>query len=120
MNPFVAIKHKETPMILSDMSNTTPAEAMQAAVGLLKSLSKLLPKSALLLIDLTNCRFDNKSVEAWMQVAPQVQPYVKAMAIVTTDRLLKVIVSNVTTNANMPFVSFATRIEAMDWLKSKA
>jgi hypothetical protein len=59
-------------------------------------------------------------VEAWMQVAPQVQPYVKAMPIVTTDRLLKVIVSNVTTNANMPFVSFATRLETMDWLKSKA
>jgi hypothetical protein len=54
MHPFRAIKHKETPMILSDMSNTTPAEAMQAASGLLKSLSKLLPKSALIVIDLIN------------------------------------------------------------------
>jgi hypothetical protein len=120
MKSFAAIKHKETPMILSDMSNTTPAQAMEAASGLLKSLSKLLPKSALLLIDLTDCHFDNKSVESWMQVAPQVQPYVKAMAIVTTDRFLKIIVSNVTTNANLPFLSFATRQEAMDWLASKA
>ena len=120
MNPFAVIKHKETSMVLSDMANTTPAQAMEAAAGLMKSLSKLPPNSALLLIDLTNCKFDKHSVESWMQVAPKVQPYVKAMAIVSSDKLLNIIVANVTTNASLPFVSFATRLEAMDWLKSKA
>ncbi len=73
---------------------------MALAEDLLKRLSVLPPKSALLLIDLTNTQFDQKSVGAWMQVAPKVDPYVKSMAIVGAEKLLAVIVRNVTTNAD--------------------
>jgi hypothetical protein len=68
------------------------------------------------MIDLTNSKFDKKSVESWMQVAPKVEPYVKGMAIVGAEKLLKVIVENVTTTAALPFVNFGTRLEAMDYL----
>jgi hypothetical protein len=98
------------------MSNALPKEAMSRAEDLLKKLSILPPKSALLLIDLTGTQFDQTSVNAWMQVAPKVDPYVKSMAIVGAEKLLAVIVRNVTTNADMKFVNFKTRTEAMDWL----
>jgi hypothetical protein len=116
MLPFSVIKHKGTAIVLSDMSNTNPQEAMQAAMDLLKKLATLPKKSALLMIDLTNSKFDKQSVASWMQVAPQVEPYVKSMAIVGAEKLLKIIVENVTTTASMPFVNFGTRLEAMDYL----
>ncbi len=120
MTSLTMVDHKGTAIMLSDMSNTTPKQAMETAMELLKGLSKCPPKNSLLLIDLTDCQFDKQSVDSWMQIAPKVEPYVKAMAIVGACKLLSIIVSNVTTNASMPFTGFSSRLEAMDWLKSKA
>jgi hypothetical protein len=116
MSYFQVVSHKGKKIVLSDMSNATPQEAMTRAQNLLKKLSILPPKSASLLIDLTGTQFDQDSVKAWMQVAPKVDPYVKSMAIVGAEKLLAVIVRNVTTNADMKFVNFKTQTEAMDWL----
>jgi hypothetical protein len=51
-----------------------------------------------------------------MEIAPKTNSYVKAMAVVGAEKLLSIIVSNVTTNAQLPFVNFKARTEAMDWL----
>ncbi len=120
MNPFMLISHKGKNMVVSDMSNTTPAQAMAAAGELLQKLSMLPPKSALLLIDLTNSQFNQESVNSWMGIAPKVNPFVKAMVIVGAEKLLGVIVSNVTTTAQMPFTNFKTRNEALDWLANNS
>jgi hypothetical protein len=45
MQAFTVIKHKATAIVLSDMSNTNPQEAMQAAAELLKN-SPRFPKKA--------------------------------------------------------------------------
>jgi hypothetical protein len=116
MSYFQIVSYKSKKIVLSDMSNATPKEAMTRAEDLLKRLAVLPPKSALLLIDLTDTQFDQGSVKSWMQVAPKVDPYVKSMAIVGAEKLLAVIVRNVTTNADMKFINFKTRTEAMDWL----
>lgn len=77
------------------------------------------PKSALILTDATNARYNQASAAAIKEFAVQNTPYVKASASVGIEGLRELLRGAIERRVERSINAFETRTEAMDWLVSQ-
>jgi hypothetical protein len=120
MKPFESISYKGKTIIIVDISNTKPNEAIVALQEAQQEIAKLPPKSALILTDATNAIYNKASSAAMKEFAAKNTPFVKASAVVGADGIRAILLEAVRLLTRREIKACESREEAMEWLVSKA
>jgi hypothetical protein len=116
MAGFQIVTHKGKNISLIDLSNTKTAQSTAILKEAQTKITKMPPKSALLLTDETNAEVTKEAVYAIMEFAKNNTPFVKASAVVGAEKLKHVMLLNVSTTVGRDIQNFENRAKAMDWL----
>ena len=120
MKPFETISYKEKTIVIVDISNTKPGEAIIALREAQEQISKLPPKSALILTDATNAVYNGASSAAMKEFASKNTPFVKASAVVGADSFRAILLEAIRLLTRRDIKACETREEAMEWLVKRA
>ena len=117
---FETVSYQGKTIVIVDIANTKPDEAIAALQEAQQQISKLPPKSALILTDATNAVYNKASSAAMKDFAAKNTPFVKASAVVGADGIRTILLEAVRLLTRREIRACATREEAMAWLASKA
>jgi hypothetical protein len=70
----------------------------------------------LLLVDVTDCSFDQTVVSAMHDIAKIIKPRIKKSAVIGVTGLKGIILKTINRVSDLGLVPFKTREEALDWL----
>ncbi len=112
------IQHRGKDIVLLDYSGLTAEPETLAEIARSRQfIGKLRPDGThLTLTDGTDAHYTPKVLEALKELAAHDKPYVKAGAVVSNSRLVRVVVAAVAVFTGRHLPVFETRGEALDWL----
>ncbi|HEX3043471.1 MAG TPA: hypothetical protein VHY08_01850 [Bacillota bacterium] len=119
MERFKLITHKGKTVIRCDLTdfNIYTKEKLQETMDQVKAeIAKHPPGSVLILTDLTGVRFDIEIVKKFTDFTRDNKPYIKASAVLGVAGLMQSAFYSVKRNALRDIFSFASEVEALDWL----
>ena len=116
MSSYSTVIHQGKTIILVDIANTWPEEAILAMAEAQKKITLLPLSSVLILTDVTNTIFTNASLNALKSFASKNTPYVKASAVVGAEGLRAALHQMIVTITRREIKAFKSRAEALDWL----
>lgn len=119
MKPCEVVTYKGKQIVIVDISNSTPEEAIAYFPEAHKIIAQFPPHSALILTDATKARYSLESATAIKEFAVQNTPYVKASASVGIEGLREILRVSIERRAERSINAFDSRAEAMDWLVSQ-
>lgn len=119
MKPCEVVIHQGKAVVIVDISDTTPQEAIDYFPQAAQIIATFPPQSALILTDSTNARFSQESVNALKAFAAGNTPYVKASATVGSEGLREILLHSVERHVSRKIDAFDSRAEALDWLVSR-
>jgi len=82
LKPFESLSYNGKTIVIVDISNTRPEEAIPALREAQQQIALLPRKSVLILTDATNAVFNKESAKAMKEFAAKNSPFVKASAVV--------------------------------------
>lgn len=115
---FREVVYKGKTIVIVDLSNLQPKEAIGAVLRSQPLIAMHPPKSVLILTDVTNAAYDtegSKVLKAW---ASRNTPYVKASAVVGAEGLRALMLEACRFVTGRPIKACRSREEAMEWLAS--
>ena len=118
MKPFESIYYKGKTIVIVDISNTKPEEAIIALREAQPQIALLPLKSALIVTDATNAIYNKESAKAMKEFAAKNTPFVKASAVVGADGFRAVLLEMVRLFTKREIKACKNRDEAMEWLVS--
>jgi hypothetical protein len=110
------IEHRGKQILFVDYANCDAATLKELIIEGRRVLSKMPPKSALTLNDVTGTSFDQESVRLVKEAAVANEPYVKRASVIGISGLQSLIYSAVQAFSHRKIPSFSTKEEALDWL----
>lgn len=113
------IAHRDTEILLIDLTNRGAEEVMRIVSEVPDIVTAQPHKSVLILSDLTGAQFSREAVTRMKEVAVFDRPFVKKSAMVGAKSLPEVFYKALQTFARREFPRFNTKEEAMDWLIKK-
>lgn len=116
MKPCEVMIYKGEKIVVNDISDSSPEEAIAYYAHAHEIIAQFPPKSALLLTDTTNARFNQESVAALREFAIQNTPYVKASAFLGAEGIRDITRISAERVTERSIVAFKTRAEALEWL----
>jgi len=120
MNRIRYIQHNGNKILLQDFSGLVPGKELLATLDEARTVVQSQPpKSVVVLVDVTNMRFDKDSLDRMKELAASNEPYVKASTIVGIGGLLQVGLVAISRFSGRNFRTFLTREEALDWLSTQ-
>ena len=119
MKPCEVVTYHGKLIIIVDISNTTPEEAIAYFPHAQKIIAQFPPQSALILTDVINASYTKESVAALKEFAAANTPYVKASATVGSEGLREILLHTVERYTKRKIYACTTRDEALDWLTSQ-
>ena len=119
MKSYDEVIHNGKNIVIVDLSNTTPEQAIVIMREAQEKIAQMPPHSVLILTDVTNARYNAESLDAIKGFAAKNSPFIKASAAVGSEGLRAVVRPGVERAAGRKITAFATREEAMDWLASQ-
>lgn len=119
MTATTKVNYKTKPMMVVELANLKAPEAIKKLDEAHKEIAVNLPKSVLLITDVTNTEITNDFIAAVTEFAKRNTPFVKASASVGANKLVNVISFNVASSAGRKIQTFNTRNEAMEWLANQ-
>jgi hypothetical protein len=120
MSRFGTLSHKGKQIILVDLSNSAPEETLRVLPIAKVAISRLPPKSALVLTDVTGATYNKDVASAIKDFSDKNTPYVKASVVVGADGIRLVLLQTVSMLTRREIKTCKTRQEAMDWLSGHA
>ena len=102
--------------MLVDLSNCIPEDSTVIIPNAAKEISKENPKSALVLTDVTNAKYNKDVAEAIKNFVKQNTPFIKASAVVGAEGARLVLLKTVILITHREIKTFDDRPSAMDWL----
>ena len=116
---FVEYKGKQ--ILLEDFTNVrTDDELLQLVWAAQKIVQSQPPKSALVVVDMTNTHFGPKSTQASKTVSKGNTPHIKASAMVGLNKLAEIVLNSIRMVSGRNIASFGTREEAYEWLSKQS
>lgn len=110
------IPHRDKQVLFVDMTNCTPADALQVS-DQVQALVTAQPKdSVLILVDLTGARFDKNALDRMKKAAAYDRPHVKRSAMIGGGKQEKTLKQALKFFSQREYTSFETKEEALDWL----
>jgi hypothetical protein len=119
MKPFESIYYRGKTIIIVDISNTKPEEAIIALREAQQQIALLPLKSVLILTEVTNAIYNKESAKAMKEFAAKNTPFVKASAVVGADGFRAVLLEAVRLLTRREIKACKNRDEAMEWLVSR-
>lgn len=114
------IEHRETPILLSDLSGIRTTEELQRAVRLGGELLRGQPLgSTLVLVDVTGLEYSVESFAILQQSVATNRPYVRARAIVGLPSIAVIPFEMVARLSGSPMARFDDLETAKEWLLEK-
>ena len=110
------VTHKNTRILLVDLSNCTPDEVSQLCHLVPRYVTAEPRGSLLLLADFSGAKFDKAAVASLKEGTVYDRPHLKRSAWVGTETLAKVFYENIKAFSQRDLPTFKTRDEALDWL----
>lgn len=122
MNGASFMTHKGTQIVLLDFSGMQDPAAALAVVADTRRFVQSLPAdgSALTCTDITDTRYDRRTVEAFKEMTQSNRPHVKAAAVVNRSAIHRAAISMVALFSRRKLEVFETRDQALDWLVAQA
>jgi hypothetical protein len=115
---FVEYKNKK--ILIEDFTNLKPgAEFLGYIVEAQKTITSQPGKSVLAVFDATGSSFNSDILNAMKEFTRMNTPYIRAATVVGINGLLQVALTAISRFAGRDFITFKTRVEAMDWLASR-
>jgi hypothetical protein len=118
MKKIETIRHKGKEIFVVDMTDATVDEGLSAIKEATEKISKLPPKSVLLLTDSTRATYNSTTSAAMKDFSKNMTPYIRGSAVVGADGLKKLLVNAVRVISGRDIRPFDQRSEALDWLIS--
>lgn len=109
---FRTLTHKGQTIVLLDLSGLQDEKEI---IRLIKMRSNLQTPHGLL-VDLTRPHFSRNIMKEAKESSKDVQPLLKAYAVVGTGSVIGMMVSGISRFIGMHIATFDTRQEALDWL----
>lgn len=115
---FTTYKGKR--ILVEDFTNLKAGDEMLEVIKTAQAvIASQAPKSVLAVFDATGASFNNEALSAMKNFTKVNTPYVKAATVVGINGLLQIAFSAVSKFSGRDFISFKTRVEAMDWLAER-
>jgi hypothetical protein len=112
---FTTYKGKK--ILVEDFTNLKAGDEMLAIIKTAQAvIAQQPPKTVLAMFDATGASFNNEVLNAMKKFTKANTPYVKAATVVGINGLLQIALTAVSKFSGRDFISFKTRVEAMDWL----
>jgi hypothetical protein len=118
MKRVQALSHKNKQIILVDLSQTGPEEALPLIDEAETLVARSQPKSALILTDVTGARYNRETAAAIKNYAAHNTPYTRASAVVGVEGALNIVLQSVLILTRREIKYCKTRQEALDWLSA--
>lgn len=112
------ISHRERQVLLVDMTDCTPNEALEISDKVQALVTEQPKDSVLILADLTGARFDKNALDRMKKAAAYDKPHVKRSAMVGGGKHESTLKQALKFFSQRDYTSFETREEALDWLVS--
>ena len=110
------ILHKEEKILLVDLTDCVPSDALQLAEEV-QTLVTAQPKdSVLMLVDLTRAQFDKTALDRMKKAAAYDRPHVKRSAMIGGGKHEKTLKQALKFFSQREYTSFKNKEEALDWL----
>jgi hypothetical protein len=119
MDRVSTINHKGKSIILVDVSNFNNNESLPVINEAQKLIASRPAKTALVLMDVTNCFYNAEGAMALKLFARNNSPYIKASASVGAKGLRLLLHQATAAFAGREIKAFDTRNQALDWLAEK-
>jgi hypothetical protein len=116
MNRIEVQKVKDKSIVLVDLSNLTPDETIKVLPEAHVVISKMGDKSALVITDVTNARYDKAVAEGIKDFVKKNTPYIKASAVVGVEGVQAILLQTAIFIARRDIKTFSNRAEATNWL----
>ena len=109
--------YKGKKILLEDFSNVKDEDELIKLIDeALKVVQSQPPKSALVVVDMTNANLTPKVYQHSKAATETNTDYIKATTLVGLGNVLNILAKAVSSFARRDLVSFGTREEAMEWL----
>jgi hypothetical protein len=112
------ISHRDKQVLLVDMTDCTPNDALEISDKVQTWVTTQPKDSVLILVDLTGARFDKNALDRMKKVAAYDKPHVKRSAMVGGGAQQKFLKQTLKFFSQRDYASFETKEEALDWLVS--
>ena len=117
MGTYQLIEHKGKQVVVNDLSASPTQEDAIATLEQTETFIKTRPpKSALLVTDVSNLRYDVHGVEAMKNFSAAVTPHLRASCVVGISGIKSVIYRSIIRITGRKIPMFEGRDQALDWL----
>jgi len=116
MNRIQLLSHNKKSIIKINLANCLPEETLDILPQAKKVISAQSRSSALVLVDVSNAKYNPAVSEAIKEFVRSNQPYIKASAVVGADGVRMVLLTTVSLITHRDIRSFAQENQALDWL----
>lgn len=116
MKPYEVVSYKGLRIVVIDISESKPDEAVAYFKKIQSHIAANPPVSVLMLADVTNARFNEKSAAAIKAFAAKNAVYIKASASIGSVGPHEVLMRSVERSMQQKIMPFDNRHDAMEWL----
>jgi len=112
------ITHRGKQVLLADMNNCDPAEALKVSEQVRQAVSSQPKDSVLILAEMTGAKLDKKALEAVKAAAARNRPFVKRSAMIGAGKEHTALFEALKIFSQRDYHRFEKKEEALDWLTS--
>jgi hypothetical protein len=116
MGSCTIVNHQGKDVVIVDVSHCTPEESRAVYADAINKITKMPPKSVLVITDSTGAVYNSESSETTKNYSASISPHVKASAVVGADNMKKIMISTLRMVTKRDIKTFDTREQALDWL----
>lgn len=114
------MKHKGRSICFTDLSETTPEQAIAVLEQSHQYMSTLPPASAYVLVSIKGIKFNTAVIDKVKEITKANRPYVRATAVYGVEGLTKLLITVVATFSGRELKPFDSEAAAKEWLYKRS